>query len=96
MKPRILIADDHELVRQGLRRLIAEHGAWDVVGEAADGRETLDLARELRPDLVVVDHAMPRLNGLEATLKERTTLILDEKTAPLNLLRGDTAGPATR
>lgn len=74
MKPRILIADDHELVRQGLRRVLAEKTAWDIVGEATDGRLAVDLARQQRPDVAVLDYAMPSLNGLEAARQIRAEL----------------------
>jgi signal transduction histidine kinase/DNA-binding NarL/FixJ family response regulator len=63
---RILIADDHELVRQGLRALLAAHPAWEVCGEAADGVEAIEKAAELQPDIVLLDVSMPRLSGLEA------------------------------
>lgn len=71
MRPRLVIADDHELVRQGLRRILAEHGQWDVVGEATDGRVAVELARTLHPDVAILDYAMPGLNGLEATRQIR-------------------------
>lgn len=74
MKPRIVIADDHELVRQGLRRVLAEHGQWDIVGEATDGRAAVDLARKEHPDVVILDYSMPGLNGLEATRQIRAEL----------------------
>jgi DNA-binding NarL/FixJ family response regulator len=63
---RILIADDHEVVRRGIRALIESHPGWEVCGEAQDGREALDRARKLLPDLVLLDVGMPNLNGLEA------------------------------
>src|SRR6516164_3852710 len=63
---RILIADDHELVREGLRALLASRPAWEVCGEAADGVEAIEKAAELQPDVVLLDVSMPRLNGLEA------------------------------
>lgn len=63
---RTLIADDHEIVRRGLRSLLSGAG-MEVVGEAATGREAVELARELKPDVVVMDISMPELNGLEAT-----------------------------
>ncbi len=66
MACRTLIADDHEIVRRGLRALLSSAGV-DVVGEAGTGREAVELARELKPDVVVMDISMPDLNGLEAT-----------------------------
>jgi len=62
---RLLLADDHQLVRQSLRALLEREG-YQVVAEAGDGREAVRLARELNPDLAVLDVAMPELNGLEA------------------------------
>jgi DNA-binding NarL/FixJ family response regulator len=63
---RILLADDHEVVRAGLRALLEEQAGWQVVAEAVDGREAVDKATKLKPDAVVIDIAMPSLNGLEA------------------------------
>ena len=63
---RILLADDHEVVRTGLRALLEEQTGWEVVAEAVDGRDAVDKASKLKPDAVVVDIAMPSLNGLEA------------------------------
>jgi len=65
-KLRILLAEDHELVRKGLRLLLERHPNLEVVGEAADGKEAVRLAEELAPDLVIMDIAMPHLNGLDA------------------------------
>ncbi len=64
---RIVLADDHELVRSGLRALLEKQGDLEVVGEVADGREAVRSARELEPELVVMDVEMPGLNGIEAT-----------------------------
>jgi DNA-binding NarL/FixJ family response regulator len=64
---RILLADDHTLVRQGLRRIIEEHPDWSVIAESADGRDAVRLALELTPDVAVLDIGMPQLNGIEAT-----------------------------
>lgn len=65
-KTRILLADDHQLVRAGLRALLNQIPAVEVVAEAADGREALDLFKKHRPDVAFIDIAMPKLNGLEA------------------------------
>jgi DNA-binding NarL/FixJ family response regulator len=67
----ILLADDHEVVRQGLRAVLAARSDWAVCGEASTGRQAVDLARELRPDLVIMDLTMPELNGLDATRQIR-------------------------
>jgi DNA-binding NarL/FixJ family response regulator len=63
----VLLADDHELVRKGLRALIERQPDLEVAGEAADGREAVELCEQMKPDVVVMDIAMPRLNGIEAT-----------------------------
>jgi DNA-binding NarL/FixJ family response regulator len=64
---RILIADDHDVVRSGLRHMLEAEPGWIVCGEATNGRDAVELAKELVPDIVVLDHSMPDLNGLEAT-----------------------------
>src|SRR5260370_7040816 len=64
---KILLADDHNVLRKGLRRILEEQPDLEVVGEAADGREAVTLANTLHPDIVVMDIAMPLMNGLEAT-----------------------------
>lgn len=63
---RILIADDHELARNGIRALLETHPGWEVCAEAKDGRESVELAAETKPDVVLLDIGMPNLNGLEA------------------------------
>lgn len=72
MKPiTVLLAEDHEIVRQGLRKLLEAEPDIRVVGEAATGRQAVTLSRKLRPAVVVMDIAMPLLNGLEATRQIR-------------------------
>jgi len=65
----ILLADDHTIVRQGLKLILSAHPDLHVVGEAANGREAVELAAKLKPDIVLLDVAMPELNGIEATRK---------------------------
>jgi len=64
---RILVVDDHELVRRGLKSILETHPNWKVVGEAITGREAIEKAEALRPEVVILDMSMPELNGLEAT-----------------------------
>ena len=71
---RILLVDDHEVVRRGLAALLEGHDGWQIVGEAADGRSAVQLARATRPDVVVMDVAMPELNGFEAAQQIREAL----------------------
>jgi DNA-binding NarL/FixJ family response regulator len=68
---RILVADDHEVVRHGVRRLLEEQPGWVVCGEARTGREAIALAVALQPDIVVLDVSMPGLNGIDATRRIR-------------------------
>ena len=67
MKLRILVADDHEVVRRGLASLLQAQPGWEVVAEASDGREAVEKAKQLKPDFVILDKGMPNLNGLAAT-----------------------------
>jgi DNA-binding NarL/FixJ family response regulator len=64
---RILLADDHEIVRQGLRIVLQDRSDWQICGEATNGREAVRKTAELEPDVVILDISMPELNGLEAT-----------------------------
>ncbi|MFY9905400.1 MAG: response regulator transcription factor [Terriglobales bacterium] len=64
---RILVADDHDVIRQGVISLIKEHLGWEVCAEACDGRSAVDKAKEVKPDIVIIDIGMPLLNGLDAT-----------------------------
>jgi DNA-binding NarL/FixJ family response regulator len=77
---RIVIAEDHAVVREGTRRILEQHNGLQVVGEAADGQEAVDLVDRLRPNVAIIDIAMPHMNGIEATrqIKDRhpTTSVL--------------------
>ncbi len=68
---RILLADDHNVVRRGLRALLESRPGWEICGEASNGREAVELTKKLKPDVVVMDISMPQLNGLEATRQIR-------------------------
>ena len=70
-KLRILLAEDHRILREGLKRLIAEQPNMEVIGEADNGIAAWQQAKELEPDIVLMDISMPRLNGAEATVKIR-------------------------
>jgi len=67
MSLRILVVDDHAVVRRGVRSLLESHDGWDVCGEATTGRDAVEQSRRLRPDVVVMDLSLPELNGLDAT-----------------------------
>jgi PAS domain S-box-containing protein len=85
---RVLVVDDHEVVRRGVRSLIESHSNYDVCGEAVDGQDAVEKAQELNPDVIVMDVSMPRLNGLEATyliraaLPDSEILILSQHDSP--------------
>lgn len=69
MKTRILLVDDHKILRDGIRSLVKEYEDIEVAGEAADGRTAIRLVKELSPDVVIMDITMPELNGIDATRK---------------------------
>jgi RNA polymerase sigma factor (sigma-70 family) len=71
MTVRLILGDDHKMFRDGLRPLLARHKDLEVVGEASDGREVVELVESLRPDLVILDVTMPVLNGVEAARRIR-------------------------
>jgi len=70
---RILIADDHELIRRGLVSALADRPEWNIVAEAADGRQACEMAARLTPEIAVLDLTMPELNGLDATRQIRAS-----------------------
>jgi len=97
-KLRIVVADDHGIVRQGLRFVLEKQPDIEVVGEATDGREAVRLAEELHPSVIVMDIGMPQLNGLEATAQivrrnaNATVIILSMHTDEVYLVRALTSG----
>jgi DNA-binding NarL/FixJ family response regulator len=82
---RILIADDHEVVRHGIRSILQTRPQWQICGEARDGKLAVRLARELLPDVVIMDIVMPTMDGLEATQR----LIQEGCTSPVLILALD-------
>jgi DNA-binding NarL/FixJ family response regulator len=64
---RILIADDHAIVRSGIRGVLSDQPGWEIVGEAENGKQAVDLAAEVRPDIAVLDYQLPLMNGIDAT-----------------------------
>jgi DNA-binding NarL/FixJ family response regulator len=85
---RLLLADDHRMFRQGLREMIERKTDWEVVGEAATGREALDLVEQLRPDIVLLDIQMPELNGV-AVAQQLAQSHPDVKIIMLTMYRED-------
>jgi DNA-binding NarL/FixJ family response regulator len=77
---RVLIADDHPLIRSGLRALLARESDFEVVGEAADGYQALELVEQLKPDVVMLDVSIPRLNGIDVAQK------ISEKTPSTRII----------
>ena len=71
---RLLLADDHEVVREGVRNILQSRPAWEVVAEAADGREAVRKAIETNPDVAIVDYSLPLMNGIEVTHQIRSRL----------------------
>jgi DNA-binding NarL/FixJ family response regulator len=90
---RILVADDHQIVREGIVRILSDKPGLEVVGEAADGRDAVERAVELEPDVVIMDVTMPRLNGIEAT-REITKRLPSTVVIGLSIHDEDDVGPA--
>jgi two-component system response regulator NreC len=74
MKVRILLADDHQIMREGLKALLDKHSSIEVIAEAENGIETLAIARQERPDVIIMDIAMPDINGIEVTRQLKSEL----------------------
>lgn len=97
---RVLLVEDHTVVRDGLRALLAECQDIEVIGQAADGLEAIQKARQLQPDVVVMDIGMPRINGVEATRRiiqngpATQVLILSQYDDPERVLAAIRAGAA--
>ena len=98
---RILIADDHEVVRSGLRRILESQPSWVVVAEVADGKDAISKAIETKPDIAVLDYSLPLVNGIEATRQIRARLpktevliftIHDSETVIQDLLKAGARG----
>jgi len=88
MSVTVLLADDHPIVRQGMRNLLDAEAGLSVVGEAEDGLQTVQLAEQLKPDVVVVDMMMPRLNGLEA-IRQITSRVPNTRCIVLSMQSAD-------
>lgn len=100
-KTRVLLVDDHAILREGLRHMLEHHADIEIVGEAADGEEAVARTGELAPDIVLIDVAMPGLNGIEATrlIRERypATRVLalsqhEDRRYVVSLLKAGAAG----
>lgn len=85
---RVIVADDHNLVREGICALLERAGGYDIVGEAEDGRDAVEMVQHLKPDVVVMDIAMPRLNGIQAAARIRA-LGLPTKIVILSMYSDD-------
>jgi Response regulator containing a CheY-like receiver domain and an HTH DNA-binding domain len=102
---RVLVVDDHDLVRTGITRMLADIDGLQVVGEADSGESALKLARELKPDVVLMDVKMPGIGGLEATrkllrshpdIKVVAVTVCEEDPFPTRLMQAGAAGYLTK
>ena len=101
MKVKILLADDHKILRQGIKSLLEMHDNLTVIAEAANGEEALQMARDTHPDLIIMDINMPNLNGIDATRRIKTEMPLikilalsmhDDNGFLLNMLKAGASG----
>jgi PAS domain S-box-containing protein len=92
---RVLLVDDQQILREGLGALLRDHPDFDVVGEAADGEQAVQLARSLHPDVIVMDASMPRLNGVEST-RRLSREMPDARVIGLSMYSEDDMGAAMR
>ena len=92
---KILVADDHEVVRQGIRMILSARPQWEICGEAANGVEAVQMARELKPDAIIMDIAMPEMTGIEAT-REIAKLHLPAKVLIFTMHDSNTLGEYVR
>ena len=95
MSARILVADDHEVVRQGIRAILQARPEWEICGEAVDGRETIRLAKQLQPDVIVMDITMPHMSGLEAS-QEIARLQLPSRVLIFTMHESQSLAPSVR
>ena len=91
----ILVADDHEVVRQGIRAILQSRPDWEICGEAVDGHEAVCLAEELHPDVIVMDITMPRMSGLEAS-QEIARLKLPARVLIFTMHESKSLAPSVR
>lgn len=105
MKIRVIVADDHDLVRHGITRMLADHQHIEIVGQATSGEEALNLCRDINPNVVLMDVRMPGIGGLEATRKLTTqnpdvrvvvVTACDEDPFPSKLLKAGASGFVTK
>src|SRR5487761_434808 len=95
MAARILLEDDHEVVRQGIRAILQSRPDWEICGEAVDGQEAVRLAQELHPDVIVMDITMPRMSGLEAA-QEIARLQLPARVLIFTMHESKSLAPSVR
>jgi DNA-binding NarL/FixJ family response regulator len=95
MSARILIADDHEVVSQGIRAILQARPNWEICGEAVDGREAIGLAQQLSPDVIIMDITMPHMSGLEVS-QEIARLQLPPRVLIFTMHESKGLGPSVR